>query len=63
MTADEFSAALVTLGLSIDQFAEQSGTHRSTVYRWIRDGDIPKWAVWLAVLLLERRLIVHLLRD
>jgi excisionase family DNA binding protein len=58
VTPDEFTEALKSLDISIDQFAERSGTHRTTVYRWVREGEIPKWAVWTITLLLERERIL-----
>jgi DNA-binding transcriptional regulator YiaG len=61
LTGAELATALTSIGLSVDQFAERSGTHRSTVYRWIREDEIPKWAAWIVALLIERKAIADML--
>jgi DNA-binding transcriptional regulator YiaG len=63
VSPDEFTEALKSLDTSIDQFAERSGTHRTTVYRWAREVEIPKWAVWNITLLLERERILDILSE
>jgi hypothetical protein len=42
MTPEKFGSALSSFELSVDEFAEESGVHRTIVYRWLREGDIPK---------------------
>jgi len=57
MTGKRFRTALDDLEISPDDFAERCGIHRTTPYRWIRTDTVPKWAIWIVVLLLERRML------
>ena len=50
-------AALEALDLSIDGFADRADVHRTTVYRWLREGKAPRWAAWIIPLQLERKRI------
>jgi predicted site-specific integrase-resolvase len=51
----DFREALAAVGLTPETFAERAGIHRTTVYRWLRSGDVPPWAWWLVLLLRERQ--------
>ena len=55
MTKDEFIAASVRLGLSLDNMATALGVHRATAFRYARgDIEIPR-SIGMAVELLEHQ--------
>ena len=55
MTGKQFRAALDQLELSPDDFADRCGIHRATVFRFIAEDRVPKWAAWLVSVLIERQ--------
>jgi hypothetical protein len=63
MSGQRFKAALDELEMTIEEFADRCGAHRTTVYRWIAGHagktpiPVPLYASWIVSLLLERRML------
>lgn len=54
MTKDQFRQAIKRNGMTVDDFANLTGLHRDTVYRWGASGAVPYWVRLMMQLLDER---------